>query len=214
MASIAVESITHPDQARQARIEQKAEQIARLLPGVLRRTRTPTRDDLLSVLLSEMAALQLDREKVLEELDSFYDPERAPLDSLVYLAYWMDLEPLIAPGQPPGLVWRRRNDWETLLQQEWFPTGLERLRALVAAAVPLLKQRGTPRGLQRFLETATGVPGFEVIESTERPFHIRVVCPAEAKQYIGFVRRIIEFQKPAYLTYKLIEPADTESGRG
>jgi predicted flap endonuclease-1-like 5' DNA nuclease len=186
-----------------ARIERRADEIARLLPGVLQRTRTPGRSDPLSALLSAMALLQLGPEVLLEELDAFYDPDRAPLASLIYLAYWVDLEPLIAPGQPPGLAWRRRDDWEKVVT-EGIPTGLAQLRALVGEAVPLLGQRGTARGLERFLERATGVQGFEVVESRVRPFHIHVVYPVRARRYIDYVRRVVELQKPAYLTYDLV----------
>jgi hypothetical protein len=36
-----------------------------------------------------------------------------------------------------------------------------------------------------------------------RPFHIRVVGPAEAAVYQPLVERIIELEKPAYVTYEL-----------
>jgi hypothetical protein len=193
-----------------ARIAERAEQIADLLPGVLRRTRAPARDDLLSALLGEMASMLLGREQVLDALDAFYDPESAPPASLLFLAYWVDLEPLVAAGQPPGLGWLRREDWPEIVR-EGFPSGVERLRALVASAAGLIRRRGTPQGLQRFLETATGVPGFAVVESAEQPFHIYVDCPAEAQPFRAFVERIIEYQKPAYLTCELREQAATES---
>lgn len=195
--------------ARAEAVARRAQEIARLLPAVLRRARSPAHDDLLSVLLGVMAELQVGREAVLDELDAFYDPERAPPDSLLFLAYWVDLEPLIAPGEPPGLGWLRRDNWRSVFQ-EGFPTGMERLRALVASAIPLLQERGTPHGLKRFLETATGVPGFEVLEDGTRPFHIRVVCPAEAAPHRAFVERIIEYQKPAYLTCTLIDERGRE----
>jgi hypothetical protein len=190
MANSAADSTANWETKAQQEIEQKAEQIARLLPSLLRRTQAPARSDPLSVLLGAMALLQLGPETVLEKLDSFFDPERALLDSLVFLAFWVDLEPLIAPGQPLGLAWRR----------------------LVGTAVPLLKQRSTRRGLRAFLETATGIPGFQVLESPERPFHIQVLYPAGAKpDVVAFVRRIVEYQKPAYLTYELVPSAGTES---
>lgn len=201
-----------PIESRQRAVAKRAEQIGDLLPGILRRTRSPARDDLLSALLAAMAELQWGREKVLDELDAFYDPERAPLDSLLFLAYWVDLEPLIAPGQPPGLAWIERDDLEAFVLKS-FPTGLDRLRALVASSVPLVQQRGTPHGLQRFLETATGLNGFEVLESRAQPFHIRVVYPPKAQPNLAFIERLIEYQKPAYLTYELIE-GQAESMRG
>jgi hypothetical protein len=198
---------------RAEHVARRAEELARLLPGILRRTRSPSHDDPLSVLLDAMAEMLLDREQVLDDLDAHYDPKRAPLDSLLFLAYWVDLEPLIAPEGPAGLGWTQRDDLRAFVQER-FPTGVDRLRALVAEAVPLMRQRSTPRGLERFLETATGQPGFEVIESAERPFHIRVVCPAEARRHQAFVERIIAVQKPAYLTHTTTyRPDENERGQ-
>jgi predicted flap endonuclease-1-like 5' DNA nuclease len=186
------------------RIEDRAQEIARLLPAVLRRGRAPDRADPLSILLSAMAALQLRPEGVLDELEAFYDPQRAPLDSLVFLAYWMDLEALIAPGQPSGLAWRGREDWRAVVAEGVPPGIIDRLRDLIGEAVPLLRQRGTAQGLVRFLQAATGAQGFVVFESRERPFHIHVAYPVEVARYAGLVRRIVELVKPAYLTCDLV----------
>jgi predicted flap endonuclease-1-like 5' DNA nuclease len=188
----------------------QASDIAHLLPSVFRRTRAASATDPLDALLSAMAMLQGGREAILQELDVFFDPERAPPAFLVFLAYWVDLEALIAPQFPPGLAWLDGADFETTLASG-FPTGLGSLRALVAEAVPLLRQRGTTRGLQRFLETATGMAGFRVTESRDRPFHIRVAYPEEAEPYTDFVRRVVEYQKPAYLTYELVQAARRQS---
>jgi hypothetical protein len=205
------EQRAHEEQrAREARTAEAAERIAGLLPGVLRRARSPARDDLLCALLGEMAELHLGRVQVLDELDAHFDPRRAPLESLLFLAYWVDLEPLIAPDEPPGLGWLRREDRGQVLQAG-FPAGVERLRALVADAVSLTLQRGTSAGLARFLETATGVAGFAVAESAGRPFHIQVVCPDGDASYRAFVSRIVEYQKPAYLTYELCWQAAAKS---
>ena len=187
-------------------IRRKVDQMARLLPGVFQRTHTEAELAPLDALLSVMARLQLGPETTLEELDAFFDPERARPDFLIFLAYWVDLEGLLAPGLPPGLAWLSQADLERRVAKA-FPTGLRRLRALVAAAVPLLRMRGATQGLRRFLETATGIPGFVVTESLDRPFHIDVAYPAEAEPHLDFMRRAIEYQKPAYLTYELIEMA-------
>lgn len=197
------------------RTETRALEIARLLPAVLRRGRAPDRTDPLSILLSAMAALQLRPEGVLDELEAFYDPQRAPLDSLVFLAYWMDLESTIAPGQPSGLAWRRSTDWREVVA-EGIPAGTDRLRELVGEAVPLLRQRGTAQGLRRFLQAATGVQEIEVYESRELPFHIHVVYPATAWWHAETLRRLVEIQKPAYLTYDLSAhyPLETIEGIG
>jgi hypothetical protein len=80
----------------------------------------------------------------------------------------------------------------------------------VAAAAYLSQWRGTARGLLRFLETATGLQGFIIEEQVldpngrPRPFHIRVIAPAEAAPYQVLLERVIEFEKPAYVTYELV----------
>jgi hypothetical protein len=60
-----------------------------------------------------------------------------------------------------------------------------------------------------FLETATGVLGFEIEENSpdadgqQRAFHITVRVPAKAKPYLPLIRQIVEAEKPAYVTYDL-----------
>jgi len=88
-------------------------------------------------------------------------------------------------------------------------TGLGRLRELAAAGVQLSRWRGTARGLLLFLSTATGRKDFEVEERVAgpnglpRPFHIRVSAPAELAAHRPMLERIIELEKPAYVTYEL-----------
>jgi hypothetical protein len=90
-----------------------------------------------------------------------------------------------------------------------LPIEVGRLRELIAAAAYLSKWRGTSRGLLLFLETATGAAGFKVDEHVPdqqgkaRPFHIKVVAPAETASYDSLLRRIITIEKPAYVTYEL-----------
>ncbi|MBK7915366.1 MAG: hypothetical protein IPJ94_03735 [Chloroflexi bacterium] len=190
------------NQFTDAQLAAKAETIGRLLPVIFQRTLAPDGRDALSALLSVMAHLTLGVETTLTAIDSFFEPDRARLDFLVFLAYWVDLEALLAPDQPPGLVWQQQADWPALVRQN-FPTGLDRLRALVAEAIPLAQQRSTDEGLIRFLEVATGLTGFEVLEREDTPFHICVIYPETAVPHLPFIRRIIEFQKPAYLTHCL-----------
>ncbi|MCA9973659.1 MAG: hypothetical protein KC425_25775, partial [Anaerolineales bacterium] len=85
-----------------------------------------------------------------------------------------------------------------------FPPGEARLRALVAAAVPLAQRRGTAAGLRDFLTVATGLEGFEVTESETRPFHLEIRYPETAVGLRVFVERLIQFQKPAYVTCELV----------
>ncbi len=61
----------------------------------------------------------------------------------------------------------------------------------------------------RFLETATGSQGFEIDEQVPgpngqpRPFHLLIRAPAQAARCATLVERIVEMEKPAYVTYEL-----------
>jgi len=88
-------------------------------------------------------------------------------------------------------------------------TGVGRLRELTAAAVTLSHWRGTRKGLTLFLETATGTNGFEVdehvvgVDGRVKPFHLRITAPGQLAEHRSLIQRIIELEKPAYVTYEL-----------
>ena len=95
-------------------------------------------------------------------------------------------------------------------------TGLGRLRELTAAAAWLSKWRGTARGLRRFLHTATGETHFEIkenVDSAGRPrlFHLTVYAPAAVKQHQDLIDRIIQSEKPAYVTSELVFRSDGQA---
>jgi phage tail-like protein len=175
----------------------KRTEIEQLLPGIFQRTvqqGTP-----IFALLEVMEALPALDETILYTLDSFFDPHRAPDAFVPFLASWVDLAFLLqevpeefAAQAPSALV-----------------SGIGRLRELVAAAPFLAHWRGTARGLLRFLETATGAQGFIIEEQVPGPdglplpFHLRVHAPKAAAPYRVLVERIIEVEKPAYVTYEL-----------
>lgn len=160
----------------------KSAEIARLLPGVFQRT--VRAGSPLAALLAAMEALHAPSEAVLSELDALFDPRRAPERFVPFLARWVDLDLPVT-------------------------TGLGRLRELVAAGVELSRWRGTARGLLLFLSTATGRRDFELDERVSgadgrpRPFHIRVRAPGELAPHRTMLERIIEMEKPAYVTYEL-----------
>lgn len=166
--------------------------IARLLPGVFQRTVQPGAP--LAALLEVMEALHSPSEAVLSGLESHFDPRRAPERFVPFLARWVGMDLPVT-------------------------TGLGRLRELVAAAVEISRWRGTARGLRLFLTTATGRTDFEVDEAVPgpngrpRPFHIRVRAPAEVAGHRLLLERIIEREKPAYVTYELHFPP-TPKGEG
>jgi phage tail-like protein len=175
----------------------KRTEIEHLLPGVFQRTvreSTP-----LSALLDVMEALHAADETMLDQLDAFFDPYRAPDAFVPFLAGWVDLERLL----------RATPESPTTAAPPPLPSGMGRLRELIAAATFLAQWRGTAKGLLRFLETATGVQGFTIEEQvldTEgqfKPFHIRVLMPPGAEIYRVMIEQIIESEKPAYVTYEL-----------
>ncbi|HXJ93706.1 MAG TPA: hypothetical protein VMT20_12710 [Terriglobia bacterium] len=177
----------------------KQSEIEHLLPGVFQRTLR--QGNPLSALLDVMEALQAPSEAKLRTLEANFDPRRAPDGFVPFLARWVDLDRLfdkaVEAVRPGGTAPRL------------LPTSLGRLRELVATAAHLSQWRGTSKGLMLFLETATGLRGFEIEErfaGTEgklRPFHFLVRAPREAASYRTLVERIVESEKPAYVTYDI-----------
>jgi phage tail-like protein len=160
----------------------KRNDITRLLPAVFQAA--DLEGSALAGLLDLMEQLHVQPEAELADLDRVLDPARTPDPFVPFLARWVDL----------GLE---------------VTTGLDRLRALVANAVDLSRWRGTARGLVAFLEIASGATGFEVDDAVldeaglPRPFHLRVTAPARLLTHDRMLARIIELEKPAYVTYEL-----------
>ena len=174
----------------------KKAQIKRLLPLVFQATVQPGNP--LFAILDVMETMHAPSEYALDRLDVTFDPHRAPDAFVPYLASWVDLEVLLdiprteSPTSMPSLS-----------------TGLGRLRELTAVAVTLSQWRGTRKGLCLFLETATGAKGFEVDEQVAgtdgkvKPFHLRIRAPKELAEHRILIERIVELEKPAYVTYEL-----------
>lgn len=111
-----------------------------------------------------------------------------------FLARWVDLDWLLGDGAKDGPSHR-------------FLAGLGHLRNLVALSPELSARRGTAEGLRRFLETATGVAGFEVDDAgTGRAFHVEVVVPEAAAGLGTLVERIVRAERPAHATYEVHYP--------
>lgn len=179
--------------------------IATLLPGVFQSALHPAAagvvepDRRLAALLGVMETLQEPVEDVLDGLHHHLDPRQAPPRFVPYLAGWVDLDWLLlaTPDQAAAT-------------STPLASGMGDLRELVAAAVEIARWRGTARGLLRFLDTATGVVGFDVQENvtgekrTRRAFHLRILAPEAAEPYRPLIERVIVAEKPAYATYELV----------
>lgn len=185
----------------------KREEIDNLLPQVMRQTMRSGSP--LNALLEVMELLHAPAEDVLDHLASFFNAYSTPDIFVPYLASWVDLD----------RFYPFYSDQPQALQRTVDPisTGTGHLRELIAAAAYLSQWRGTARGLKLFLETATGLSDFELVENVDdgdgnpRPFHIRILAPPDAETHVALIERIIEQEKPAYVSYDLeFKPATQE----
>jgi phage tail-like protein len=174
----------------------KKGQIKRLLPSVYQGTALPGNP--LFAILDVMETLHAPCEQALDRLHENFDPNCAPDGFVPYLASWVDLEVLL--DVPPK---------DSSSPTPSLSTGTGRLRELTGAAVTLSQWRGTRKGLSSFLEIATGAKGFVVDEEVRgddgklKPFHVRVTVPGELAEHRSLIERIVELEKPAYVTYEL-----------
>lgn len=179
-------------------------EIERLLPAAYRVALDPPpewglgTDEALAALLDAMEAMHHPIEQLLDEEETLVDPRRTRAELVPYLCGWLDLD------------WLFRADAAASLAQGSQPlaSGLGRLREVAAAAAESSRWRGTQRGLRRFLEAATGVAGFAIIENREADgsavaFHITVQVPADAASLAALIERIVRAEKPAYVTHEL-----------
>jgi phage tail-like protein len=155
-----------------------------LLPEVIRSTTSPGSP--LAALAAAADDMHAPVAAVLDHLDAALDPFRASPAFVRYLAGWVDL------------AWTGAGDGfgET---RSGAGLAVDRLRDLVAASADLAARRGTPAGLVRFLEIATGVEGFRV-EPVPGEFHVRVSVPAEAAEHLDLVRHVVRTLRPAHVT--------------
>jgi phage tail-like protein len=176
----------------------KKEEIKRLLPAIFQSTAKAGNP--LFAILDVMEMMHEPSEAALDSLEEKFDPYRAPDAFVPYLSSWVDLEVLLENA--------RSTDTSSLPVPS---TGLGRLRELTAAAAKLSRWRGTRDGLALFLKTATGA-NFEIDEQVFdgdgnlKPFHLRITGPKELEEHRVLIDRIIELEKPAYVTYDLSFP--------
>lgn len=173
--------------------------IETLLPEVFRRTLHE--GGVLAALLEVMARLQQPSEAVLAEVECYFDPYRAPDAMVPVLAAWVDLQRFF-----PGHL---RADAAAASENALMAGSVGHLRELIAIAIELSQWRGTRRGLLRFLEVATGLRGFRIDEQVADgsgqpiPFHIKVIAPAAAAPQRSLIERILDQEKPVYVTCEL-----------
>jgi phage tail-like protein len=175
----------------------KRSAIRHLLPGIFQRTIHESSP--LDAILQVMEQLHAPSEAILRNVSATYNPLTTPDRFVPFLARWVDLDWLFEP-----FVDERRSS--VFLA---FTAGLGRLRELVSAGSSLAHMRGTVQGLLLFLKTATGTANFEIEERVldpnglPRPYHIRIHAPAASTAHRALIERIIESEKPAYVTYEL-----------
>jgi phage tail-like protein len=179
-------------------MKMKSNEIAHLLPGIFQQTLKPGNP--LTALLEAMDGLSAVPEETLEHLELFFNPYRTPDRFVPFLADWVDLEWLLVQSPSERI--------QTGVAP--LPSGLGRLRELIAISTRLAQMRGTVRGLIQFLETATGIPGFYIEENASckdgkpRLFHLCIRAPQASQPYQVMIERIVEFEKPVYMTYEII----------
>ena len=174
-----------------------AASIAKLLPEVFRETHQ--QGGMLDAILGVMETFTSPTEDALSSLDAWFDPRRAPDKFLVMLATWVALGPYVDDAD------RDSNDG-------WSRRSLDpgHLRELVCRGATLARSRGTRSTLLAMLQIATGIDGFEVIENPPdesgrpQPYSFRLHVPAAAKPFDVIVSRIVEREKPAFITAEIV----------
>jgi phage tail-like protein len=163
--------------------------IEHLLPHAFQRAATP--GSVLRALLEVMEGMHAPTERRLEAVEDLFAPYRAPDGFTPFLASWVALDHLAEWAAPADAA-----------SAAPLPAG--RLRHLVATAAATAQWRGTAHGLQRMVTVATGVDGIEVWEPPDRPFHVVVRLPPAARGQVLLVRRLVEVEKPAFVSCDVI----------
>lgn len=176
----------------------RADRVALLLPEVIRRGAGPGTP--LSALLDVMESMHEPAEAALIGLPAMLDPQATRDDVVPFLATWVGLDDVIPDGAE-------------------FEAGSGRLRQLVATSAARARRRGTLDGLRETLVIATGRDDLTVDDTVTGPdggmlpFHVDVVVPADAVGLLDLVRRLVEREKPAFVTASVIlAPATQPAG--
>jgi phage tail-like protein len=174
----------------------KQSEIKQFLPAVMQRT--VRKGNLMDALLQVMEDLHAPTDVILGQIDAVFDPYRTADRFVPFLSSWVDFDYVLG-----GL-----SDEEVLSSPNYIGR-IACLRDLIANAAFLSQWRGTNKGLLAFLELATGVTGFKIEETVLdesqkiKPFHLKVLMPSAAKDFTDLIRRIVDTEKPIYVTYEL-----------
>ena len=177
----------------------EVKQIIKLLPYVYQEA--CNEGSSLMALLNSMETLHKKTENQLEVLDETFDVRRTTPDFVYFLAGWVDMFDVLS--QKGEFLLGDGSEKRDLV------SGLGRLRELIMQSAEIARWRGTSKGLIKFLEIATGLEGYKIEEcitgndNHEKAFHIRIKAPFQSKSMRSLVKRIIELEKPAYVTYEL-----------
>lgn len=193
--------------------------IARLLPAIVRSSLEQNSDNpegcVLNALIKTMEKMHEPTENLLSHLQEEFNPLRARESLLPMLAHWLNIDRLYKPES--------LGDQRAMWACRAAPTDIGYLRELLARAVELSRWRGTCYGLQEMLSTATGINTYFIhenvgikqepetgewqpdLEGEPIPFHILVVIPEGARRYMDLIKRIIDQEKPAYVTATILE---------
>lgn len=186
----------------------KREEIESLLPRLFQRTIRSGSP--LNALLEVMELFHAPTEAVLTQLETYFNAYSTPDIFVPYLACWVNLDRFYP--------FYSSHPEELQRSVDPISSGTGQLRELIAAAAYLSHWRGTAKGLKLFLEIATGINGFELLENVDdkdgnpQPFHIRIILPPEAERHIVLIERIVKQEKPAYVSYELEFNPETEGG--
>lgn len=167
----------------------RADRVALLLPEVIRRGADPGTP--LGALLDVMEAMHEPAEAALLGLPAMLDPQSTRDDFVPFLASWVGLDDLIPDGAE-------------------FEAGTGRLRQLVATSAARARRRGTLDGLRETLAIATGRRDITVDDTVTGPdggilpFHVDVIVPGDAAGLIDLVNRLVEHEKPAFVTATVV----------
>lgn len=170
------------------------DKIKTFLPAVFQRTAHSGNP--MTAFLSIMEMLHEPSEKILNDVDRFFDARRTPDEFVPFLARWVNLDRVFTPNA-------------TIESASPLMPKIGHLRELVSDAAFLSKWRGTKKGLLLFLQTATGEKDFEIEERVRvgdglpTPFHLKIRAPKTTEEQAELIKRIIDSEKPVHLTYEL-----------